>query len=376
MSSDKIYFIKRANLQSERILIRMIKLSSIMSIFSNNTKYESPTIAIIGCGAITETFYLPAILKNKHVSNKLILVDSNEARLKQLSDKYNIQNVKTSYQDILGKVDGVIIAVPHHLHYKMSMDFLKHGAHVLCEKPLAVSFKEATEMVEQSVASNVTLSVNNTRRLFPSYRKIKDLIQNGSIGNLISIEYSNGFLFQWPTASGFYFNYKEGPPKGVLLDQGAHVLDLICWWMGNKPDVINSQNDSFGGCEGMAVVALKGGSCTVDVRLSWLSQLQNTFKIVGEEGTIEGGIEDWNYIKVKLRNGKDKIINTKCKEISYVDFGDKLVTNFIDVVRDIGIPLIPAIEVIPSIKLIEECYEVRTKLSTPWYDDLEALNGK
>jgi predicted dehydrogenase len=235
---------------------------------------------------------------------------------------------------------------------------------------------EAIEMVEQSKTSNVTISVNNTRRLFPSYGKINELIQSGSIGSLKSIEYINGFYFQWPTASGFYFNHKDRPPRGVLLDQGAHVLDLICWWMGNKPDVIFSQNDSFGGCEGMAIIALKKGGCSIEVKLSWLSQMQNSFKIIGEEGTIEGGIEDWDKFEHKLISGKSKKIIIKCKEKNYCDFADKLVTNFIDVVSKKAIPLIPGIEIIPSIKLIEECYEVTTKLSTPWYDDLEATIGK
>lgn len=350
--------------------------SNILSRIGYNSKCDPPSIAIIGCGAIAESFYLPAILRNEYVLKNVILVDSDETRLQQISEKYNIQNYKTNYQELLGRVKGVIIAVPHYLHYKISMDFLKHGAHVLCEKPLAETSKEATEMVEQSKVSNVTISVNNTRRLFPAYGKIKELIERGSIGSLISIKYINGYLFQWPTTSGFYFNYKKGPPKGVLLDQGAHVLDVICWWMGNKPDVIYAQNDSFGGSEGVAIVALKSGSCTIEVNLSWLSRLQNTYTIVGEEGTIEGGIEDWNNFKLKYKNGKSKKIKIKCKEKDYCDFADKLVNNFIDVVSNKTKPLIPAMEIIPSIKLIEECYEVTTKISTPWYDDLEVLNGK
>jgi predicted dehydrogenase len=343
---------------------------------SRSSTHEPVTVAIVGCGAIAESFYLPAILKNEYVSKNVVLVDSDEARLTLISRKFDLPNYRTNYHELLGKVNGAIIAVPHHLHHRMSMDFLKYGSHVLCEKPLAETSKQAKEMVDESKASHVTISVNNTRRLYPAYGKIRELIQSGAIGSLTSISFTNGYLFQWPTASGFYFNSAEGRPKGVLLDQGAHVLDLICWWTGRKPRVVRAENDSFGGSEGMAILTLNQGGCTIDVKLSWLSQLQNKYVIIGEQGSIEGPIEDIKSFNLKYRGGKSKRVKVKCQEKRYVDFADRLVANFVKVLRNEAEPLVPGADVIPSIELIEECYEASNRLSMPWYDDLEALNAR
>lgn len=348
-------------------------------VFSRSVSHAKPdelAIAVIGCGAIAESFYLPAVMKNKDVAGNVVLVDNDQTRLEAVSARFNVPHRATDYRTILGKVKGAIIAVPHYLHHKISIDFLRNGAHVLCEKPLAETAGEGREMVEQARTSHVTISVNNTRRLYPAYGKIKELIQNQFIGDLISIQFTNGFVFQWPTASGFYFSRRNGRPKGVLLDQGAHVLDLICWWMGHKPQVIGAQNDSFGGSEAEERLFLKRESCDIEVILSWLSPLRNRYRIVGDQGIIEGDIEDFQNFDLANKDGRSRRVKVRCKEKGYREFAERLLGNFVSVLRNEAQPLIPAEEVLPSIELIEECYEASTKLSMPWYDDLEVLHGR
>jgi len=339
-------------------------------------KDGEPRIGVIGCGAITEAFYLPAIMKMPNVARNAVLIDRDLSRVRGIAEKNGIKDYMDNYRDILGEVQGVIIALPNHLHCEVSMEFLKQGIHVLCEKPLAENMKEAREMVDQAKAANVTLSVNNTRRLYPAYKEIRKLIQNGSIGRLGEINYINGFRFQWPTASGFYFNHNRGKAKGVLFDQGSHVIDAVCWWIGAKPKVISCETDSHGGCEGMAVVGLKSGECKIEIKLSWLSELKNTFKIAGEEGTIEGKIEEWNGFRFKRGNGESKKISMNGGERNYREFGEKLLNNFIDVITHQAQPIIPGKDVLDSIEVIEECYRIATKMSDPWYENLEVQHGR
>jgi len=329
---------------------------------------------MVGCGAIAERYHLPALAKNRSVSENLVLVDMNEARLHELASKFSIRNYVCDYHEVLNEVDGAIIAVPHHLHFPISMDFLRQGAHVLCEKPLAESSVEAKEMVAQAEKSGVTISVNNTRRLFPAYSKVKELISEGAIGDLISIKYIDGEIFSWPTASGFYFT--KAMPTGVLLDRGVHSLDTICWWLDGKPTVVSSENDSFGGVEGVALLNLLHDRCTIEVRLSWLTKLENIYTVVGELGKIEGGIEEWDTVTIKYYSGKTIKAKLDAKEKVYNDFGDKMVTHFINVVSTGAKPIVSAGEVISSIELIEECYRKARRLHLPWYETLEGLNGK
>lgn len=330
-----------------------------------SSKRNAPRIALVGCGAIAERYYMPAIAAIPSVLKRLVLVDTDEARLQILSSRFCVQQYVSDYHELLGQVDAAIVAVPHHLHYEISMDFLRHGAHVLCEKPLAESSSEAKEMVAEAKKAGLTISANHTRRLYPSYAKIKELISSGRIGNLLSIRYVDGEKFGWPTASGFYFS--KASPMGVLLDRGVHGIDAICWWLGLKPRLVSSRTDSFGRVEGTSLVVCEHNGCHIEIKLSWLSKLQNRYSIVGELGTIEGDIGDWNSVTVVDRAGRKHVTKLRCKERKYDDFGTKVVENLVDIVSNGAKPLIPASEVIPSLELIEESYRTATRFSMPWY---------
>lgn len=328
------------------------------------TEIKNPRIALIGCGAIAEALYLPAFVKSPELLAGLVLVDTNETRLHQLAQKFNVKQCQTDYRQC--EVDGAIVAVPHHLHHRISMDFLARNRHVLCEKPLAEHSWEAREMVAQAQASGVTLSVNLTRRLLPTYRKVKQMITHGELGALKRFDYLDGEYFQWPTVSGFYF--KKASPAGVLLDRGTHSVDLICWLLGAKPEVISAQNDSFGGFEGCAVLRLQHGDCQIHLKTTWLQRMDNYFRISGEKGTVEGALSKWSSIQFTDPNGHTRKIKLNEESPEYNAFGFKLVRNFADVIRGMAQPLIPAQEVLPSVELIEECYARSTHLPMPWYD--------
>lgn len=330
-----------------------------------NIRSACPVVALIGCGAIAEQLYLPALSRWKHISEKLILVDTNEGRIRELSALSGSQHHTLDYREIIDKVDGAIVAVPHHLHYPVTMDFLRAGVHVLCEKPLAESTREACNMVRMAEERGVTLSVNNTRRLFPAYAKVKVLLDNETIGRPLSIEYLEGSEFKWPTASGFYFDSSQSA-KGVLLDRGAHVLDLMCWWLDGRPDVLSSESDSFGGCETVSHVRLKHSDCICDVRLSWLYKLPNTFKVMGESGTIHGSIYDWDRLSITRNDGTHEKPRLRSKHRYFSDFGKDVVGNFLDVIRGNAQPLVAGRDVLNSIALLEECYAKVSRFDMPW----------
>ena len=327
---------------------------------------DTITIAIVGCGAITETFYLPALSRFPKVLEHLILVDNDVMRAKKMAERFHIDKVSSDFRETLSTVDGAIIAVPHHLHFPIAKCFLEQGIHVLCEKPLTDTVEEARELVNLSTEKNVSLSVNLTRRLMPASEKVKDLLQSGAIGKLLSLTYLDGSEFNWPTASGFYFNSKISQ-KGVLFDMGAHVLDLLCWWLGGKPSIVKSENDSFGGCEAVASLVLDYQGVSAQVRLSRLSKLPNTYVIKGERGSIEGMVYNGNSFTFKTAQGT-KTIKLSSHQTGMPDYALKLVNNFIEVICHGAQPLIPAQEALASIELLTEAYGKKQKFSLPWYN--------
>lgn len=336
---------------------------------------ESPRIAIIGCGAVTESLYLPAVARYPSVLKNLTLVDRNETRARQLAAAFKAQDCRVDYRAILNAgIDGVIIATPSHLHYPMAMDFLANGVHVLCEKPLAQSADKGREMVEQAQKSGVTLLANYQRRLYASYLKVKELLTEGTLGEPLSIQYFEGEEFRWPTVSGFYFDTKISS-RGVLLDRGAHVLDLICWWLGEKPQLITSQNDSFGGREAVAYIQFEHQRCVGEVKLSLLGKFPCVFEVKCEAGTVAGDIYDFQSVTL-TQSGQKKRLKLNPSEKYYTDFGHTMVTNFIDVISKGEQGLVTGADVLDSVEWIDECYAAATRFDMPWYEIAEMHNGR
>jgi len=336
----------------------------------------SPKIALIGWGAVAEKFYLSALAKYPSVLESLTLVDPGEERVRQLAKDFNVMNYLLDHRDLLdGKVDGVIIAAPNHLHYPIAMDFLAEGVHILCEKPLAVTADDAREMVKKAHETGAVILTNYQRRLYTSYKKVKELLADKVFGEPLSIQYSEGQKYSWPIVSGSRFNTKLSS-RGVLLDRGAHVLDVICWWLGEKPKLISSKNDSFGGCEAVANIQFEHKRCKGEIRLSLLGDLPCVYRVECERGIIEGDIYDFQNMLLTNAAGRKRRLKLKSVEKCFTDFGHTNVANFLDVLKKKGKPLISGSDVLDSIEWIDECYQSASRFDMPWYEIPEGYNGR
>lgn len=333
---------------------------------------KTPVIAIIGCGAIAKTFHLPALARHDLVLQRAVLVDTEMARAKSLATEYGIHDIADDYETVLPNVDAAIVTTPHHLHYSITDACIRNGVHVLCEKPFVVSPAEAHVLVSRAEDANVALLVNNTRRLFPGSQKVKELLRTGTIGDLRRIQFYEGEKADWPSASGFYFG-KMGSGKGVLLDRGAHVLDLICWWLGGKPQLLSYQDDSLGGSEAVASIVFEYENCRGEVHLSWLSRYKNTFRIEGELGSIEAGIYDSHSLTLAQTSRKESKLRLTSRAKVYNDFATTLIDNLIAIVAGTERPLIAGSDVIESLELIEECYAKRLRFPMPWHDAFRSI---
>ena len=327
---------------------------------------EAPVIALIGCGAITEALHLPALARHPEMMAKAVCVDPNIGRATAMATKFGAARAVARYQDVMADVDGAIVAVPPKLHYPVTMDLLAANVHVLCEKPLTETGEQARGLVATAQQMGVALCVNNYRRLYPSSIKVRDLIAAGELGTVRRLEFSWGEQFDWPAASAAYFGVAAG--RGVLADKGAHVLDLVCWWLGGKPEVVSYEDDSMGGTEAVAALHFRIKECEGVVRLSWLSRYANTFEIQGDRATAAGRLFDWNTLDLKRSSGRPKKIRLPSPAKVPQDLGKVLLDNFLDVVRGRALPVVTAADVLPSIELLDDCYARRKRMPMPWYD--------
>ena len=328
---------------------------------------EAPVIALVGCGAIAETLHLPALSRHPEVMAKAVCVDPNLGRAKEMATKFGAAGAAGRYQDVMADVDGAIVAVPPKLHYSVTMDLLAANVHVLCEKPLTETGEQARDLVAKAQQKDLALCVNNYLRLYPSSIKVRELIAAGELGPVRRFEFFWGERFDWPAASGAYFGVAAGG-RGVLADKGAHALDLVCWWLGGKPEVVSYEDDSLGGTEAVAVLHFRVKECEGVVRLSWLSRYENAYKIHGDRATVAGKLYDWNSVDVKHASGRQQKLRLSSAAKVPQDLGRFLLDNFLEVVRGRATPVVAGSDVLPSIELLDDCYASRKRLAMPWYD--------
>jgi predicted dehydrogenase len=326
-------------------------------------------IGVVGCGAVVEAFYVSVLKKQHHRIGNIYLVDKNIDQARKVAADLNSTHVTDNYLDIVDHVQGVILALPSFLHYTVCSDFLKKGVHVLCEKPLAESPDQIKELIKIADENETSISVNNTRRMFPSTKKVKELVSKRDCGEIQSVEYSEGEPFGWASATSFYVNPKISA-KGILLDIGAHAVDLVCWWLDAKPELIEYHDDSFGGPESVAHIRAAVDDCKIDIVLNRLSDVANRYRIVGEKATIEGNPYEWDTLVVRDHNRQKKTHTFKIREKNYIEFVERIFENFIDVISRNARPVISASDVSRSIEFIDDCYRNRQQFTMPWYEEM------
>lgn len=320
-------------------------------------------IGVIGCGAIAELYHLPALAANQQTRNGIALCDPNDSRLEQMKSQFAANFTCRDYMKLVGKVDGVLISTPPALHFSIAKFFLERGIPVLCEKPLTESLAEAEELVELSRKHGAALAVNQTRRFFPTYQKIRELIADGVLGSLKSITYHEGSDFDWPAATAHHF---QPQAKGSLSDTGIHLLDSVCFWLDGVPELIESQNDSFGGPESMATVVARYGDCRIQVKVSRLGKLKNGFRIEGSKGYIDAESEDFDEIDVYFHAGGSKRYRCCSNRVTYNDFAKPMMQNFIAVIERKAQPAVSGESVLGATRLLEEAYQSAQRYATPW----------
>jgi len=204
------------------------------------------TIAVIGCGAIADSFHLPALTRHAGGSLDLVLVDPDPSRREALAERHGVTKQASSHVEVLDRIDAAVVASPHHTHVPIARDLVAAGVAVLSEKPLGTTVEEVEDLRDLAVRSGVTVAVNQTRRFIPACRKIHEIVNSGSLGATLRIDAREGDRFDWPAATASMFGASAGG-RGVVLDIGAHVLDLLTWWLGPDLEVIDYRDDSFGG---------------------------------------------------------------------------------------------------------------------------------
>lgn len=190
-------------------------------------------VCIISCGMIANSAHIPAYMKFPNDYEIVAVSDINEAAAKDTARRHGIQHYYTDAEKMLTeeKPDVVSVCVPNCFHKQYTLMALRHGANVLCEKPIALTYHDALEMFRCAKEHEKILMACQSMRFTPDRLAAKEYMAKNGINDIYYGELSRVRRRGIPTWGAFHIKKISG--GGAFLDIGVHMLDALVWLMEN-----------------------------------------------------------------------------------------------------------------------------------------------
>lgn len=188
----------------------------------------TPRVGIIGYG-----YWGPNLTRNFHelpTADLVAISDLNEERLKQATERYPQVTALRDYHDLFNlNLDAAVISTPPATHYNIARDCLNHGLNVLIEKPITLNSDQGRELVELAQQRGLTLLVGHTFRYNSAVRTMRQLIQNGELGDVYYIDTARLNL-------GLF-----NRDSNVIWDLAPHDISILLYLLNDTPISVSAQ---------------------------------------------------------------------------------------------------------------------------------------
>lgn len=276
---------------------------------------EKMRIGIIGCGGIANAKHMPAISKLQDVE-MTAFCDIIKERAEKAAKEYGSPDAKvyTDYRELLKDetIDNVRVLTPNRLHAQISIDALKSGKHVLCEKPMAMNYSEALEMLDAQKESGKLLTIGYQHKFDPDVIYAKKEAEKNTLGDMYFAK-ANIIRRRGVPTWGVFTQMKE-QGGGALIDIGTHALDIVLYVLNNfKPkmavgstyDKLKAQKESanpFGSWDtenydveesAFGYVIMENGA-TIILEATWALNTTDTAGIRYMICGTEAGVDNYN----------------------------------------------------------------------------------
>ena len=184
--------------------------------------------------------------KNPDEINIVGVAEPISIRQERYAKKHNIKkkNRFVTWEHVFEKkkfADAIIITTPDDLHYGPAMQALEMGYDLLLEKPIAQTWKECSDIFNLAESKNAIVAVCHVLRYSPYYRKIKEVLDNGELGELVSVNHFEPIQHVHMSHSFVRGNWGvEANSNPAILAKSCHDLDMLRWWIDKKCLHLNS----------------------------------------------------------------------------------------------------------------------------------------
>jgi predicted dehydrogenase len=195
-------------------------------------------LGLIGAGGISKE-HIKAALGLPERAVLQAICDVNEKAAAEKAEAHGIREVYSDYKQLLASpnVDAVIITVPNFLHAQVSVDSLRAGKHVLCEKPMVMKTEEADAIIRARDESGKQFMVSMNNRFRQAAQWLHERIESGAFGDIYHAK-TGWVRRRGIPAWGAWFFDRERSGGGPLIDLGVHMLDVTLWLLGHPSPVV------------------------------------------------------------------------------------------------------------------------------------------
>ncbi len=317
--------------------------------------------AIVGCGSAAR-YHLFHLQQNPLVKIVALCDPSAEiaAPFRSLAVKRYID-----FQEMFDseELDAVSLVTPHYLHYDQIMACAKRGIHVLCEKPLAISYSDGEKVVAACERAEVKLAVMLPRRLFNNTEALKKALATQALGKVTASSY----ILHAHKGPEYYQGWrgkKEFAGGGVVMCQALHDLDRLVYCFGPATVISSKLNTTrlFIDVEDTAEVVLEfSGGLRCSFHADTISTESWTGKtiILGTQGNVvlnSEYTEEWSVPGIPQPEPNDDNYDPEVKPRYYGPCHGIIINDFIESITQNREPLISGKSTLPTLQVLFEIY--------------------
>lgn len=307
---------------------------------------------LVGAGGIAQTY--AQAFKNCETARLVAIADVRIGAARALAEEMKCLSF-ASYEAMTegAKLDSVVVCTPPVSHAKICLFFLERKVHVICEKPFSLDSESARSVCKAATVSGVKLTMASKFRYVEEVVRAKSMVESGMFGELILFE--NSFTSR-VDMSRRWNSDRTISGGGVLIDNGAHSVDLMRYFLGPLAEVQivegkRSQGLNVEETVHIFVRSMKGVMGNIDLSWSINKEQENYISIYGTQGTIKIG---WMESKYRHTSTPEWVVFGKSYD--KVQAFRRQIENFSRAIRgDEGL-LITADDALASVEVIEAAY--------------------
>lgn len=279
-------------------------------------KEEKVNIVIIGAGDIAQKRHIPAILASKY-GNLTGIYNRNHETTRELAAKYGLKAYESLNEILTDKaVDAVLISTPTDSHCEIAVNALNAGKHVLLEKPMTLNTQSAREIEVAVKRTGKKLMLLHIQRYYDQHKKLKEIIDSGQIGKVLSIRSTLGNNDRSILNGVPHLGWQD-----ALFNVGIHRIDLMSWLIASNVEGVfckrnrllvipDSSNKREIDDHAIGIIQYENGviGTLITSRTSFHGEDRSTI-IIGTKGCVS-----------TFTNGHDVVVRNLEGEETYFDF--------------------------------------------------------